>query len=214
MAVLCDENPEWQPDHFGYGGWGSKMSLRFPIVKILDYADQQEELAKHDNPIAHIVLAHLKAMETRRDPNARHRWKIQLVKGLYEHGWSAEDVRQLFRLIDWLMDLPKELQEGFREEMHRYEEDKSMPYVTSIERLAKEEGRQEGLQEGELKGIRKNLLETIEFCLRSRYAEAGLELLPKIQTVENIDQLRKVFQTVQTADDLNAIRERVAKLIG
>jgi hypothetical protein len=83
-------------------------------------------------------------METRRDPHARHHWKIQLVKGLYEHGWSANDVRQLFRLIAWLMDLPKELQVSFREELYRYEEDKRMPYVTSIERMAMEKGRQEG----------------------------------------------------------------------
>jgi hypothetical protein len=35
------------------------------------------------------------------------------------------DVRQLFRLIDWLMELPAELQDGFRQELHKFEEDSS-----------------------------------------------------------------------------------------
>jgi hypothetical protein len=58
------------------------------------------------NPFAKVVLAHLKALETRSDPGERRAWKFRLVRGLYERGFKAEDVRQLFRLIDWLMDLP------------------------------------------------------------------------------------------------------------
>ena len=153
------------PDRFVYGGWGSKMGLIFPIAKVLDYATDQETLTKHDNPFAQVVLAHLQAMETRRDPLQRRQGKVQLVKGLYEHGWKAEDVRQLFRLIDWLMDLPEELQEGFREELYRYEEEKTMPYVTSVERLA----------------VRETLLEMIEVGLQGKFGQAGLELLPKIR---------------------------------
>ncbi len=203
LAVLCDERPEWRPDRFVYGGWGSKMGLIFPVAKILDYAEKQEELTKHTNPFAQVVLAHLKALETRRDPARRRQWKTQLVKGLYERGWKAEDVRQLFRLIDWLMDLPHELQEGFREELHRYEEEKRMPYVTSVERLAKEEGRQEGRQEG----VRDSLLKVIKTGLQGKFGRAGLKLLPKIRALENDAQLYDVAKALMTADSLDAIRE-------
>jgi hypothetical protein len=40
----------------------------------------------------------LKALETRRSPELRYRWKLELVKGLYKRGYTAEDVRQLFCL--------------------------------------------------------------------------------------------------------------------
>jgi hypothetical protein len=198
LAVLCDDRPEWRPGRFVYGGWGSRMGLIFPIAKVLNYATDQEALTKHDNPFAQVVLAHLKAMETRRDPLQRRQWKIQLVKGLYEHGWQAEDVRQLFRVIDWLMDLPKELQEGFREELYRYEEEKTMPYVTSVERLAKKEGR------------RESLLEVIEIGLQGKFGQAGLELLPQIRALEKNSQLRDVATTLMTADSLDAIRKLVS----
>ena len=36
----------------------------------------------------------------------RHAWKTRLVRGLNERGFSAKDVRELFHLIDWLMELP------------------------------------------------------------------------------------------------------------
>jgi hypothetical protein len=117
LAVLCDDRPNWRPDHFSYGDWGSETSLRFPVAKVLDYAQDEEALAQHANPFAQ-VLAHLKAQTTRDDPQERYRWKTRLVRGLYERGWSATRVRQLFRLIDWLMTLPAALQTRFREELH------------------------------------------------------------------------------------------------
>jgi len=47
---------------------------------------------------------------TQGEPEDRRASKVRLVNGLYDRGWSADDVRQLFRLIDWLMELPAELQ--------------------------------------------------------------------------------------------------------
>jgi hypothetical protein len=148
LAVLCDDRPGWRPDAYRYGDWGSETSLRFLVAKVLDFARDEEALSRHANPFAQVVLAHLKAQETCRDLASRYRWKTRLVRGLYERGWSAEDVRQLFRVIDWLMTLPAELQEQFRGEMYAYEQETHMPYVTSIERLAKDEGRREGLLVG------------------------------------------------------------------
>ena len=43
-----------------------------------------------------VVLAQLKALETRRSPAERHAWKVRLVKGLYERGMDSEGVRRLF----------------------------------------------------------------------------------------------------------------------
>jgi hypothetical protein len=78
-------------------------------------------LTASDNPVAQVVLAHLEAQATRSAPEGRRDSKVRLVKGLYDRGWSAVDVRQLFRLIDWLMELPAELQDGFRQELHKFE---------------------------------------------------------------------------------------------
>jgi hypothetical protein len=35
---------------------------------LLEYADRTDKLAAYDNPFAIVVLAHLQALQTRRDP--------------------------------------------------------------------------------------------------------------------------------------------------
>ena len=143
LAVLTDEQPAWRPDYFEYGKWGGRTRIDFLPVKLLDHKGQEAALERDPNPFAQVVLAHLQALALSEDAPARKHYKVRLVKGLYDRGWTAEDVRQLFRLIDWLMDLPPELQQDFREELAQWEEEQRMPYVTSIERLARE-GRASG----------------------------------------------------------------------
>lgn len=75
--------------------------------------------------------------------SATQLWKWNLVRKLFEQGYSRNDVVELFRLIDWMMTLPDRLEREFRTELRQYQEERQMPYVTSIERLAKEEGQRE-----------------------------------------------------------------------
>jgi hypothetical protein len=51
-------------------------------------APRYEELEADPDPFAVVVLAHLKALETRRSPAERQAWRIRLVKGLYERGMA------------------------------------------------------------------------------------------------------------------------------
>jgi hypothetical protein len=111
LAVLADEQPGWRPDRFGYSLCGCTIGLEFPIVKLLDYGENLAVLEEHSNPFAPLVLAHLKTQETRQDAPARQGWKIRVIKSLYERGFTNEQIRQLFRLIDWMMDLPEELEQ-------------------------------------------------------------------------------------------------------
>ena len=59
LAVLCDDRPDWQPNQFAVECFGCKVSLEFPIAKLLRYRDRQQELEESSNPFAAIVLAHL-----------------------------------------------------------------------------------------------------------------------------------------------------------
>jgi hypothetical protein len=202
LAVLGDEQQRWRPQHFGYGLWGCSMRLEFPIVKLLDYADRVAELEAERNPFAAVVLAHLKTVETRHEPAQRRDWKIRLVKSLFDRGLSAEEIRQLFRLIDWLMDLPREFAKEFQEQIHRFEEERQMPYVTSIERMAREEGLEEGLQRGELRALKRG----IEVALELKFGTDGLQLLPLVREVSQVEMLRAVQDSIRTARTLDEVR--------
>jgi flagellar biosynthesis/type III secretory pathway protein FliH len=110
-------------------------------------------------------------------------------------------------LIDWMMQLPPELENQFREEMTRLAEEKQMPYVTSLERLAREEGREEGRQEGLEEGVRKGLLEGIEVGLSVRFGPEGLALMTEVRRVQNVAQLQKLLALIRTVGSLDDYRQ-------
>lgn len=168
LAVLTDERPDRRPDRFEYGAWDSTTSLCFPITKLIDWRGREAELAGSANPFAQVVRAHLHALATRRDAQGRYRYKLDLVKGLYQHGWSAEDVRQLFRVIDWLLDLPETMKAGFIADVHAWEEEKHMPYITSFERAGLEQGLKLGKEQGLEQGLKLGLFEGIQAALMAK----------------------------------------------
>ena len=92
-------------------------------------------------------MAHLKTKATRGNASERLAWKVKLVRHLYERGNEREDVLDLFRFIDWLLVLPKEMTKSFRQQIEEFEQESIMKYRTSLERLERQEGRQEGLRE-------------------------------------------------------------------
>jgi hypothetical protein len=107
----------------------------------------------------------------------------------------------LFRLLDWIMTLPADLQGHFRGELHRYEEERRMPYVTSVERLAREEGREEGLRQG--------LIEAIALGLECKFGKPGLEILPRIRAWKSVPRLENLKEAIRTATSLAEIRRRI-----
>jgi hypothetical protein len=145
LAVLADNDADWRPTDFHSNPFGCEAGIRFPAVKLLDFVAHEAMLEASDNPFAPVVLAHLKARQTHGDPPARHAWKVRLVRNLYERGFSAKDVRELFRLIDWLMELPPPLQDVFCHDVVKIQEERRMPYVTSIERFGHRRGLRAGI---------------------------------------------------------------------
>jgi hypothetical protein len=81
---------------------------------------------------------------------------------LYERGYGRQDIINLFRFIDWILDLPPDLKQKFRDELATYERENQMPYVTSIEQMGVEKGQDIATQAIAIKMLDKNIpLDTI-----------------------------------------------------
>lgn len=148
LAILGDEREGWRPPPFEEELWGCRTLFEFPVIKLLDYEPQWDELEISRNPLAIAVMAHLKTKETKGNAQARKDWKFRLTRQLYEQGYERQDILNLFRFIDWLMLLPEELKQAFRAELEQLEQERQMPYITSIEQMAIEKGKAEGRAEG------------------------------------------------------------------
>ncbi len=208
FAILTDEDARWRPNEFRYSVLGTEMSLKFQSVKLLDYAADWKALEKSENPFAVVVMAFLKAIETRRLPEQRYRWKMELVKGLLRRGYSTEDVRQLLRFIDWVLTLPQELATRFSDELTTYEEKQKMQYVTSIERIGMERGMEKGRQEGMEKGRQEATA-----ALTLRLLRRKLEPLSE-RTAKRIEKLptKKLEQLAEDLLDFTSTRDLTAWL--
>jgi hypothetical protein len=177
LAILGDERDSWLPEAFQTELWGCEVSFRFPTIKLLDYAPRWEQLEASLNPFAVAVMAHLKTKETRTDLQLRKEWKFRLTRSLYERGYERQDIINLFRFIDWILELPAELKRAFRDELADYERERQMPYVTSIEQMGIEQGRGAERLSIALKMLRENIsLETI-----ARITELTIEQLQQLQ---------------------------------
>jgi hypothetical protein len=190
LAILADDDPNWRPDRYEHSRWGFRTLTEFPVVKLLDYAAKYEELEADPNPFAVVVLAQLKALETRGAPAERHVWKIRLVKGLYERGMGPEDIRRLLRFIDWVLELPEPLEQLFKQEVGAFNEERHMPFLDCFDRAI----------------LQKDLLQAIEICLKLKFGAEGLELLPELREVRDIELLRKILKRMESADTPAALR--------
>ena len=148
LAVLQDTNPDWNPQQYEQSLFGCRVGFEFPTVKLLQFENRLDELEKSENPFATVKLAHLMTLKTVGNPVDRSQWKLRLLKPLYRQGMPRETIRDLFRVIDWMMDLPTDIAIQFEDELLLFEREKQMPYVTSIERHGVERGMNKELNEG------------------------------------------------------------------
>ncbi len=200
LAVLADHRVDWRPDAFTWDLWGCRVGIHFPVVKLLDYATNWTSLESSINPFALCTMAHLKAMETRKDLQLRRQWKVDLARRLYDQGRDREYVINLFRFIDWIMTLPEELTGTFWQEIQAIEEEKAMPYVTSIERLGIQQGMQKGMQQGMQQGTRKVLLR----LLTKKFSRIPADIKKKVELADE-EQLLRWSEMILSAKSIGEV---------
>ena len=177
LAVVNDDSASRKSVQFGYTLWGCTVSFEFPVVRLAEYVARWHELEASDNPFATVVMAHLKALETRHNAEARAVWKYYLIRRLYVRGYTRQDILNLLHFVDWLLCLPGNLEQQFKQQLEQLEAQTQMRYVTSIERIAREEGREEGRKEGREEGATYVLLRLLEH----RFGELPEEVAAHVQ---------------------------------
>ncbi len=145
-VILADLDEAWRPeeDIFRLGNFESR--LRFPVCKLIDRLDSDWR-DDHSLPVQ-VARAQIAALRTAGDSTGRYGAKWQLVRNLYDLGYNADEVREIFRMIDWMMSLPEDLSRKFEEDLVALEESLNMPYVTSVERIAEARGEARGQTKG------------------------------------------------------------------
>jgi flagellar biosynthesis/type III secretory pathway protein FliH len=110
-----------------------------------------------------------------------------------------------------MMDLPRDMELQFDEEIRRYQEEMKMPYISSIERLALErgleQGREEGREQGREQGAAIGLREGIALALEIKFGSSASELAAAVEKIEDLALLRTLHQTMRSAATVDELRK-------
>ena len=200
LAVLADTRKNFRPTTFHYGRWGCELTFTFPMAKLIDWEDHWSQLEASNNVFALVVMAQIKAKRVK-DGATRKDVKVALIRLLYERGYSREQVVQLFIIIDWMLQLPSALEPEFVQAVHAIQEEKHMPYVNTIERLAIEKGEKLGIEKGRQETLQEaehRVLESKRNAARKLIARTEMndQLIAEIEElpVEEVEKLRAETQ--------------------
>jgi predicted transposase YdaD len=118
-----------------------------------------------------------------------------LIRRLYDLGLQEQDIRNLYRFIDWVMILPKSLENQLCSEVQQLEQERTMRYITSAEHIGYERGREEGKEEGRQEGRQAGELGIILKLLKRRLGELPPEIQQLIQSL-SVNQLENLSEAL------------------
>src|SRR5262249_36829464 len=147
------------------------------------------------NPFVTVVLAHLATQETRHNATQRAFAKFALTRRLYTLGYERQQIIDLYRVFDWMVTLPPDLEVAVWQQIKDFEQEGQMTYIPTAERI----GRAEGLKAGRAEGLVEGLVEGIGAMLDLKFGEAGAGLMPEIQRIGDIALLERLLQAIKTA---------------
>ena len=157
MAILLDDDPVWRPCSYRESLWDSEITMKFPIIKLIDYNEQIQELEQSTNPFAIIILAQLAALK-KQEIELKLTNKIQITRKLYTLGFNKKEVLALFKFIDWIIVLPKESEiEYMRNVVKLEKEEFEKNFICPAEQIWLEQGLEQGIASTALKMLKEKL---------------------------------------------------------
>lgn len=160
------------------------------------------------NPFALLVACTLHNQATRPDSEARGERKFGLVSGLYDLGLTRSQVVAFFRLVDHAMKLSPSQETMFKAKLEKLEKEKRMPYITSIERMALEEGREQGREQGR----QVERLQSLKVVLEARFGPLPAELSQRLQSL-SAEQSLVLLPLAATEASLDQFAARASLLL-
>ena len=125
-------------------------------------------------------------------------------------GYNRQRVIDLFRFVDWVLQLPEPQALAFWQELREMEEEKRMQYVTSVERIGMEQGLKKGLQQG-MEHMQQNQADMVLRVLSRRFGGVPSNLASRVRSVSS-EQMLELLDLALAAGSLEEVAEAVAAL--
>ena len=152
-------------------------------------------------------MAHLKTKATTSKLTEREQWKWTLTRLLYERGYQKKEIADLYKVIDLMMALPKELQLNFEQKLTNYQEERKMPLLTNIEKRALQRGQVIGEQKGAKETCQQNIIDLLE----SRFNTLPKSLVKAIKQIDDLTFLKELHLDTIKVDSLEEFEQLICQ---
>jgi hypothetical protein len=163
-------------------------------IKLLKLGKETADLENEDNVFSLFVAAHLETLATRKDLAGRQQAKLRLLGNLQQRKMDAADGREWYRLIDFLMKLPEEMNQQVHQELYRQHAEEPMKYVSFAER--------QGIEKGEKQEARKNL----RAVMNAKFGADGIALVDALGEGADLARLESLLTAAALARSFDDIR--------
>jgi flagellar biosynthesis/type III secretory pathway protein FliH len=140
---------------------------------------------------------------------ARRSGKLGLVRQLLESGMGEPEVREVMRLIHWLLALPEEEEIGLRKDVKDMEASMQTKRRSTYERIVWEEGLEQGLKQGREQGRHAAARELLLDQLAERFGPCSEGLRTRVQSIQDEAQLRQLGRAILKVSTLAEFEARV-----
>lgn len=205
VAVLADDNPSWRPSGYRQEVAGCWVEFRFLGVKLLDM--DEGELARSRNPVALLLRAHRAALRLRDSPELLLAEKMRLTREIEGLGYNRDVGYQLFRLLDWLVQLPEGYEARYEDFLVELEEAGKMPYLTTPERYALKRGIEQGLEQGIQQGLQAGMRRAILRVLQARFGSVPPTLEERLEQIQSEETLQELCGLAAQVESVSAFEQ-------
>ena len=146
-------------------------------ASIAKTASDIEDLILDKNPFGSVCAAFISSQSTRENLEERFRKKLEILRANYSKGWSRRMGIDIFRIVNWMMKLPPEMERRFWRRIRSIERRGEMNWMCPIEKMFFEDGEKQGISKGLKQGIKKGIEQGIEQGIELGRRDAMAEML-------------------------------------
>ncbi len=206
LVVLTDTDKHFYPTSFEISSYGRYLRVDFQVAKLLYLTKATTSPEHRGNPFAFVTKAHMEVQrrsgqvkEGLKNTELKYALKKELALQLYQAGFKPTYIRSLLLFLDWLLQLPRELEWKLMGEITDKTGGKSMPYVTSWERMGIEKGIEKGKKEGEQIGRLEDKQEVLIRLLKRKFGLTADER-DRIQSTKDLEKLDSALDVILSAN--------------
>jgi hypothetical protein len=143
LAIFTEADENYKPSKFEYNFFETELTYKYRIYKAI--AQNENILLKSENPFALAILASNYALQSKNKEDNKLKFKIKLAQLLLQRNYNRDEIIEVFKFIDVLLELKNESNRKiYYEEVIKVANTKKKEIIGDFQKMAIKQGIEEG----------------------------------------------------------------------